>query len=76
MNLSTGQITELQRYAEAELVPLVSECPRHARAAVVRFFARCTEDEVAGIPCVSLETAKRDWRLDDAWLERETGKRQ
>jgi len=56
--VSTGQITELLRYAEAEIVPLVCDCPR---AAVVRFFARCTEDEA--------------WRLANAWLDREMGKR-
>jgi len=71
--LSTVQITELLRSAEAEIVPLVCEYPRHA--AVVRLLARYTGGDVAGIPGVSPETAKRDWRLANAWLDREMGKR-
>jgi hypothetical protein len=71
--LAAGLITGLPRSAEAERVPLVCEYPRHARIAAVRFFASYTEDDVAGTG-LSPDTGKHDWRLANAWLNREMGK--
>jgi hypothetical protein len=72
--LSPGQITELLRSAEAELVPLIYGSPRYARVVELRFFAASTEDDVAGTPGVSLETARHDWRFADTWLDCGIGK--
>jgi hypothetical protein len=74
--LSTGQITELLRSAEAGLVPLAYEYSRDARAAVLRFFAGYAEDDVAGNPGVSQENVKRYGRFTKACFSREMGKRQ
>lgn len=76
MLLSTGQITELLRSAEADLVPLAYEYSRDARVAVLRFFAGYAEDDVAGMPGVSRDNVTRDGRVIKAWFSREIGKRQ
>ena len=72
--MPAGQITELLRSAEAELVPMVCEYPRHARVAAPRFAARYGGEGVAGIPGFSPETVQRDWRFAETWSSREMGK--
>jgi RNA polymerase sigma factor (TIGR02999 family) len=42
--------------------------PRKSRVVELRYFGGLTIEETAGILGVSLDTAKRDWRLAKAWL--------
>ena len=41
---------------------------RKARVVEMRFFGGMTEEEVAEVLGISLQTVKRDWRLAKAWL--------
>jgi len=44
------------------------EHERQSRVVELRFFGGCTEDEIAQVLGVSVETVKRDWRFAKAWL--------
>jgi RNA polymerase sigma factor (TIGR02999 family) len=45
--------------------------PRQAKTVELRFFGGYSEDEVAGILEISVETVKRDWRFAKTWLSRD-----
>jgi RNA polymerase sigma factor (TIGR02999 family) len=47
--------------------------PRHARLVELRYFAGFTIEETAELLEISPATAKRDWALARAWLQRELG---
>ena len=42
--------------------------PRQAQVVELRFFGGRTEDEIARMLDISVETVKRDWRFGKAWL--------
>lgn len=42
--------------------------PRKSRVVELRYFGGLTIEETAGVLGVSLDTAKRDWRMAKAWL--------
>jgi RNA polymerase sigma factor (TIGR02999 family) len=50
------------------LEQFAGEHTRQAQVVELRFFAGRTEDEIAGILGVSVETVKRDWKFAKAWL--------
>lgn len=50
---------------------LAGEYPRQARVVELRFFGGYTEQEIAGILAISVETVKRDWKFAKAWLSRD-----
>ncbi len=45
--------------------------PRQRQVVELRFFGGMTHDEVAAVLDVSEPTVRRDWRLAQAWLQRE-----
>jgi len=45
--------------------------PRQRQVVEMRFFGGMTHDEVAAVLGVSEPTVRRDWRLAQAWLQRE-----
>jgi RNA polymerase sigma factor (sigma-70 family) len=53
---------------DAALNALAGVDPRKARLVELRYFAGLTLEEAAGILGISVETAKRDWRMAKAWL--------
>lgn len=55
---------------DAALEELAAEDERQARLVELRFFGGLTLEEAASTLCVSLPTAKRDWRFARAWLAR------
>jgi RNA polymerase sigma-70 factor, ECF subfamily len=65
--MAKEQPAELLAVNEA-LDRFAQEHPRQARVVELRFFAGNTEDEVAQIVGVSVETVKRDWKFAKAWL--------
>ncbi|MFN7992732.1 MAG: ECF-type sigma factor [Bryobacteraceae bacterium] len=50
------------------LARLAEEHQRQAKVVELRFFGGLTEDEIARIVNVSVESVKRDWRFSKAWL--------
>jgi len=53
---------------DAALDVLARLDPRKSRLVELRYFAGLTLEEVAGVLDISVETAKRDWRMARAWL--------
>ena len=53
---------------DAALDALARLDPRKSRLVELRYFAGLTLEEAAGILHISVETAKRDWRMAKAWL--------
>jgi RNA polymerase sigma factor (TIGR02999 family) len=45
--------------------------PRQRQVVELRFFGGMTHEEVAAVLGVSVPTVRRDWRLAQAWLQRE-----
>ena len=45
--------------------------PRQRQVVEMRFFGGMTHEEVADVLAVSVPTVRRDWRLAQAWLNRE-----
>jgi RNA polymerase sigma factor (TIGR02999 family) len=65
--MAQEQPAELVAIHEA-LHRFAQEHPRQAQVVELRFFAGNTEDEVARIMGLSVETVKRDWKFAKAWL--------
>ena len=55
------------------LAGLAKEDPRSARLVELRYFGGMTNEEAARILDISVATAKRDWTLARAWLQRALG---
>lgn len=53
---------------DAALDALARLDPRKSRLVELRYFAGLTLEEAAGVLHISVETAKRDWRMAKAWL--------
>lgn len=53
---------------DAALDALAQLDPRKSRLVELRYFAGLTLEEAARVLDISVETAKRDWRLAKAWL--------
>jgi RNA polymerase sigma-70 factor, ECF subfamily len=53
---------------DAALDALARLDPRKSRLVELRYFAGLTLEETAGVLEISVETAKRDWRMAKAWL--------
>jgi RNA polymerase sigma factor (TIGR02999 family) len=52
------------------LAELAREDPRSARLVELRYFGGMSIEQAAGVLGISTATAKRDWRLARAWLQR------
>jgi RNA polymerase sigma-70 factor (ECF subfamily) len=59
--------TDLLALDEA-LEGLARHDPRKSRVVELRYFGGLTIEETAGVLGISVDTAKRDWRLARAWL--------
>ncbi len=68
--LEVDRILEL----DAALENLASLNPRHARIVECRYFGGMTIEETAAALDISPATAKRDWIVLRAWLQREIEK--
>lgn len=66
----TGQQADELVALDIALTQLASVNERHARVVECRFFGGLTMEETADVLGVSLATAKRDWALCRAWLNR------
>ena len=60
---------------DAALDVLARLDPRKSRLVELRYFAGLTLEEAAGVLDISVETAKRDWRMARAWLLAELTRR-
>jgi RNA polymerase sigma-70 factor, ECF subfamily len=49
---------------------------RKSRVVELRYFGGLSSEETAEAPGVSLDTAKRDWRIAGAWLLTELSRKQ
>ena len=58
---------------QAALERLAQEHPRQAEVARLRYFADCTEHEIAEVLKLSVDTIRNDWRFAKAWLKAELG---
>lgn len=58
---------------DAALLRLASLNPRQAQVVDLHSFAGLTEEEIAHVLELSVETVKRDWRFAKAWLKTEIG---
>ena len=65
--MARGQPGDLLQVHEA-LERFANEHERQSRVVELRFFGGCTEDEIAQVLGVSVETVKRDWRFAKAWF--------
>ena len=50
---------------------LARQYPRQAKTVELRFFGGYSEEEIAGMMEISVETVKRDWKFAKTWLSRE-----
>ncbi len=64
---SPESLLELDRALER----LEELSPRQRQVVEMRFFGGMTHEEVAEVMSVSVPTVRRDWRLAQAWLNRE-----
>jgi RNA polymerase sigma factor (TIGR02999 family) len=76
LKVTLEDAADLSRNEEIDLVALDRALerlarldPRQSRIVELRFFGGLTEDEIAGILCVSAITVKRDWRIAKAVLQ-------
>ena len=69
---STARSEEVVAVDEA-LERLAALDPRHARLVELRYFAGFSIEETAELLEISPATAKRDWAMARAWLQRELG---
>lgn len=54
---------------------LAERAPRQAQVVELRYFAGCSEGEIARVVGASVRTVKRDWSLARAWLYSELSKK-
>ena len=55
-------------FVHEALTALEAEYERKAKLVELRFFGGCTEEEIAQILGISVETVRRDWKFSKAWL--------
>jgi len=55
-------------FVHEALTALEFEYERKAKLVELRFFGGCTEEEIAQILGISVETVRRDWKFSKAWL--------
>lgn len=56
---------------DGALERLAQRYPRQAKTVELRFFGGYSEDEIATVQRVSVETVKRDWKFAKTWLSRD-----
>ena len=66
---SQGRILEVEELERA-LQALEQRSPRQAQVIEMRFYGELSFPEIAACLEVSVDTAKRDWRIARAWLNR------
>jgi RNA polymerase sigma factor (sigma-70 family) len=69
----TSKAAELLDLDEA-LVRLEKRSERQAKGVVFRFFGGMTQEEIAEVLGVSVQTVRLDWRMARAWLSGELEK--
>lgn len=76
--VSFANVLETARERPGELMAiddaierLAGRYPRQARTVELRFFGGYSEEEIAGMMAVSVETVKRDWQFAKIWLSRD-----
>jgi len=56
---------------DGALERLAQRYPRQVKTVELRFFGGYSEDEIATVQRVSVETVKRDWKFAKTWLSRD-----
>jgi RNA polymerase sigma factor (TIGR02999 family) len=64
-----GELVDL----DEALKRFTNDHERQSRVVELRFFGGRTEDEIAKMLGISVETVKRDWKFSKAWLAAELG---